>query len=186
MSASEVSDIAKAYKSVGISVYNANGEFQDVDKTLSQLSEKWADLSDAQRSYIAEKSAGVRQKNAFLILMEEYEAAMKLAEEAKNSEGFSDEVQAKYAESLTAKLNTLKSTGQEFWNNLLGGGEAKQVVDLFTDLLSIVNKIVDKFGAMPTLATLFGGSMLTKGGGRVKMFTLVTMPPKSLTVTCTN
>lgn len=117
--------------------------------------------------------------------MQEYEAAMKLAEEAKNSDGFSDEVQEKYAESLTAKLNTLKATGQELWNNLLGGGEAKQVVDLFSNLLSIVNNLVSTFGAMPTMSTLFGGSVLTRGGGKTKMF-VPTMPPKSLAVMCTS
>ena len=58
LSASEVSKIATAYKSVGISVYDANGNFQDIDITLSALADKWDTLTDAQRSYIAEQSAG--------------------------------------------------------------------------------------------------------------------------------
>ena len=52
LTASEVSKIAEAYKSVGINVYNANGEFQDIDITLSTLSKQWNSLNDAQRSYI--------------------------------------------------------------------------------------------------------------------------------------
>lgn len=46
------SDASKALSSIGISVYDENGEYQDFSKTLDQLSEKWNTLSKSQQSYV--------------------------------------------------------------------------------------------------------------------------------------
>ena len=172
LSASEVSDIAKAYKSVGINVYNANGEFQDIEVTMSSLAEKWDQLTDAERSYVAEKSAGTRQKNTFMVWMNEYKEIEKLAEAAANSDGFKDEVQAKWEESLTARLNTLKATGQETWGNILGGDEANATIEVLTKVLELLNLITEQAGLIPTIFAGITMTGLTKSGGRIKMLIL--------------
>lgn len=172
LSASEVSDIAKAYKSVGINVYNANGEFQDIEVTLGTLAEKWDSLTDAERSYIAEKSAGTRQKNTFMVWMQEYKEIEKLAQAAAESDGFMDEVQSKHEESLTARLNTLKATGQETWSNILGGDEANSVIAFLTQVLELLNKITEQAGLVPTIFAGISMAGLTKSGGRIKMLIL--------------
>ncbi len=187
LSADEVSKIAKAYKSVGISIYDANGEMRDIDDTLSELSKGWDSMTDATRSYIAEQSAGVRQKNTFLVMMDEYKEAMALAEEAANSAGFSDKVQEKFDSSLTAKMNTLKATSQELWNDIFSGDGMKSAVSGLTSLLKVLDGIVETVGLLPTILGAVGGYIGFKGGGRVKMFALIMfMPPKSLTVMCTS
>lgn len=49
VSAEERGQAAAALSSVGIDVYDENGEYQDFGKTLDELSAKWDDLTDAQR-----------------------------------------------------------------------------------------------------------------------------------------
>ena len=167
LSASEVSNIAKAYNSVGISVYNADGSFVDATETLGKLADVWDTLTDAQRSYIAEQSAGVRQKNTFLIMMDNYEEAMELANQAENSDGFAEGVQEKYADSMEAKLNTLKSTWQETMYGIFDGDEAKAIISFLTTLLSLFNKLagVKVVGALSIFSGIFGGVLSAKGGG---------------------
>mgnify|MGYP003300325528 CR=1 FL=1 len=172
LSASEVSDIAKAYKSVGINVYNANGEFQDIEVTMGSLAEKWDALTDAERSYIAEKSAGTRQKNTFMVWMNEYKEISKLAEEAANADGFKDEVQDKWEKSLTARINTLKATGQQIWSNVLGGDEANATIEVLTQVLELLNLITEQAGLIPTIFAGITMTGLTKSGGRIKMLIL--------------
>lgn len=46
------SNASKALSSIGISVYDENGDYQDFSKTLDQLSEKWNTLSKSQQSYV--------------------------------------------------------------------------------------------------------------------------------------
>lgn len=48
-----LSKASESLKKVGIDVYKANGEFQDLDITLGQLAEKWDSLSDAQQANIS-------------------------------------------------------------------------------------------------------------------------------------
>lgn len=49
VSAEERGQAAAALSSVGIDVYDENGEYQDFGKTLDELSAKWDTLTDAQR-----------------------------------------------------------------------------------------------------------------------------------------
>lgn len=58
VSAEERGQAAAALSSVGIDVYDENGEYQDFGKTLDELSAKWDTLTDAQRANIAEGMAG--------------------------------------------------------------------------------------------------------------------------------
>ncbi len=46
------SNASKAYSSIGISLYNKNGEYRDINDTLDDLSEKWDKLTDAERNYM--------------------------------------------------------------------------------------------------------------------------------------
>jgi hypothetical protein len=45
----EISKTDEAYASLGISIHNSKGEFQDLDKTLTSLSNIWETLTDVQR-----------------------------------------------------------------------------------------------------------------------------------------
>jgi hypothetical protein len=48
-SAEEISNASKAYSSLGINVRKSNGEFEDLDVTLTSLSKVWGSLSGQQR-----------------------------------------------------------------------------------------------------------------------------------------
>lgn len=58
VSEEERSNAAKAYKTIGIELYDQNGNYKDISETLTELASKWNTLTDAQRAYIAEQSAG--------------------------------------------------------------------------------------------------------------------------------
>ena len=58
---SNIEDISKAeeaYKSIGIQIREDEDTFRKVPDVLAELNTKWADLTDVQRSYISETSAG--------------------------------------------------------------------------------------------------------------------------------
>jgi len=56
----DISKTETAYRSLGINLRDQTDQFKEVPKVLDELYEKWGNLSNVQRSYIAEQSAGVR------------------------------------------------------------------------------------------------------------------------------
>ena len=57
----ELSNASKALHAVGIEVYNTDGSFRQLNVILSELKDKWNDLSDAQQANIAFNIAATRQ-----------------------------------------------------------------------------------------------------------------------------
>lgn len=154
------SNASKAYASVGISLYNDKGEYKDYTETLNELTEVWDDLSDAQRAYIAEQSAGTRGINVFNAMIETWQDAKELANSALEDTDFIDETQEKYMESMEAHLNTLKASFQEFWATLLDTGAINSLIDSIANLSVVLQGAAQGFSnvwaVIQPLLTLLG------------------------------
>ena len=146
VSADDRSNAAKALKSIGIDVYNANGEYQDFSVTLDQLSSKWDGLSDAAKAYVSEQMAGVRNLNVMTSIIETWQDAKSLASEATTDTDFIDETQQKHMESLEGRVEALKASLEEMWVNVLNTDVLQTGLSLLTQALEIVNKILDAIG----------------------------------------
>lgn len=142
------SNASKAFSSVGISLYNSKGEYKDINETLDELSAKWADLSDAQRNYVSEQAAGIRNINTFTALMDTWQDAKKLAADAENDSDFYESVQEKHMDSIEGKMARLSATSEDFWYNLFNSNMIKGGVDginllatAFDGLFKVIQKV---------------------------------------------
>ena len=95
-----VNDIEKALKTVGIATRSSTMEMRDLGDVLDDLSEKWVSLSSVEQNAIATAFAGTRQRNSFLILMEQYEEVKEATEVSANSMGTAEEKYLAYTESI--------------------------------------------------------------------------------------
>lgn len=159
--AEDVSNAEKAYKSVGVAIRDANGEFRKTSDILDDLYAKWDKLTSVQRSYIAEASAGNRNRSVFLTMMDRYDNQQELTETAYGADGFAEEVQAKYVQSIEAKINSLKATMADMWTGLISSDTIKFLADLANSLVQLLNigdgiviKIGLVIGLLPTLLGL--------------------------------
>lgn len=176
-SADDRSNAAKAYKEVaGIDLYDSNGQYKNLDETLTELAAKWDTLTDAQRNYIAEQSAGVRNINIFTTMMDNYAKSMDLANAAIEDTGFADSVQEKFIESLTGKINTLKSSVEEFWNTLISSDAIGMIVDAANILVNLATKLLKIFEGIGDTVNDTVGTITTFIG----LFTTFTVVSKSI------
>ncbi|AKA61481.1 tape measure protein [Bacillus phage Stahl] len=102
----------KVLNAVGIAVKDQAGEARKAEDIFGDLHKVWGDLTNAERQNIALKVAGTHQVNRFLVMMQNYDKALKSAKTAENSWGSAQRENAKYMESLQAKLNNLWSSLQ--------------------------------------------------------------------------
>ena len=159
----------KALKQLGITIRDDNtGALKSFSSIMDELGGKWKNLSDSTKYYLAEQLAGKNQMDIFIGMMDSYDSAMKLVNEAYDSQGTLMEMNGKYADSLQGKLNTLTSAQQELYQTFVNTDGFKSMIDGFTGIINGATAVIDKFGAIPTvIATATAGFLSFNNAGKL-------------------
>jgi TP901 family phage tail tape measure protein len=167
-------DAVGALNSVKVSVKDLAGNVRPVSDIMSDLAGKWSSLSDEQRQNTAVSVAGRFQLTRFLALMNNFSIAQSATATAVNSSGSAMKEQAKYANSLEARINRLDTAwnkftlamGKAFLTDSLVGG-----IETLNSLATTVAGFVNKFGALGTIFGIIGIAIV---GLNVKFKTFTT------------
>lgn len=100
----------KVLGSVGVSIKDINGNVRPVSDILKDLSVKWKNLTDEQKQNIGVTVAGTYQLSRFLALMSNFSTATKATETSLTSQGSAMRENEKYLNSLTAKIEKLRTS----------------------------------------------------------------------------
>lgn len=122
--------------------------FRDLSEVFSELSAKWEELSDVEKSEIGYLASATRQRAIFENLMRniadgtaENSRVQQLYNEALNGEGATLEANSKHVDSYTGKMNTMKGIWQEFASNLVESESIKGLMDMMISLLEVLDSI---------------------------------------------
>ena len=164
----DVNKVSTALRSAGINLNEYLSGAKGLDDIFIELAEKWDGLDIVQQRYIATMAAGSRQQSRFIAMMSDYKRTMELVDAANNANGASNEQYAKTLDSLETKLSRLKNAWDEFILGLANSDLIKKVVDLLTDALTTINKIISTLSGNNSTAkmliTFFGGFASFKMG----------------------
>lgn len=158
--------ITEIFEQLGVEMYE-NGQLKSGYDLLAGLAEKWDTLDNNSQKYIATTVAGTTQLNNFLALMNNFDHAVSATNTALESQGSAMRENDAYMESIQAKLSQLKSTFQDFANNVISSDLAKAVLDLANGLLQIANTDLGQIVTQIVLLTGlgWGATSLTKALG---------------------
>lgn len=142
----------KIEETAGISIIDDNGELKSTYKILDELYEKWNDLSSLEQSDLTNTLAGKNRANVFAALMQNWDKAREAFDVSANqSAGSAEKEMNKALNSIEAKINQLKATGQSISMDFLDSDSLKQALDIIIKLGSALDVVVQKVGASPTL-----------------------------------
>lgn len=136
-----LNDVEKVLNELGISLRDTNGQFRSSSEILSEVGNRWESFDTIQQHAIATAMAGTRQQEKFIVLMQNYETAMKYAETSTKSAGTAQEKFSNYTESVEGKLASLTSTFEELSMTVLHAEWIVTGVEMLTGLVSILNSI---------------------------------------------
>lgn len=156
----------------GVDIMEDETTFKSTYDIMDELAQKWQDLTDIQQASITELIAGKRQGNIVSSLMENFDIAREALQTSLDSEGSAMAEHEKWMESLEAKVLQLKAAWEELSQAFMNDSFLKGLVDTGTTVLSVITKIIDTFGTLPTLITAAAIAMSFKNIGRDKMFSL--------------
>lgn len=149
----DVNKVEAALGAVGIELRTTTGEFRSLEDVFNELGPKWDDLTTMQRQAIAQAAAGTRQQSRFLAIMQDWNRTIDITTMAEEAAGAAAAQYAKYAEGMTAAITNLESSWQSFVTSLTESEWIIDGINVATNLLSGVAKLIDNLGAaVPAIA----------------------------------
>lgn len=131
------------------------------------MSDKWQDLTDIQQASITELIAGKRQGNVMSALMSNWDIARNAVETSANSEGSAMTEYNKWLESMEGHLQSLRLAWENFSQTLMSSDTLINGIDILTDFVNVLQKLIDMFGTFPTLVGGFAAAMSFKNVGEL-------------------
>ena len=169
----EYKKIEKTFNDIGIAIKSSATDIRPLSDVLDDLHNKWSSLNSVQKNQIATESAGIRQKNIFLNMMERYDEILSNTEQATNSLGIAQSKQDIYMQSIQAHLNQFKASLEGLYSTLINSGSIKGIVDMASSAVNAFSKFSSIVGGIPALftATAVGiGLFSTKLNGIIGQF----------------
>ena len=151
---------------LGINVLDSNNNLRDMGEVIEEIGGKWANMTREQQVSLAQTIAGTRQYSRMMSLFDNWDMYEKTLNTSMNAQGTLQKQQDIYMDSMEAHLNTLTAQWEDLYDSILDENGLKTLIDGFTDVLTVITKIVDSIGGSGGLLALVGavgGSLLGKG-----------------------
>ena len=139
---------SEALKTVGISIFEQNGELKAMDKILDEMGNKWSQLSKDQQVALAQTVAGVRQYNQLMALMSNWDYFQENLMVARNSEGELERQAEIYAESWEAARNRVKAAAEDIYDSIINPDLFIQLDNTIVPVLSTIANLIDGMGGL--------------------------------------
>lgn len=157
-----LSNASASLHAIGVDVYNPDGSDRGIITVMSELKDKWDDLTDAQQAKIAFDVAATRQTSKFKSMLDAFTDSMSLAEEATTANGNAEANQEKYMESTAGRLQAIKTQMQDFWVNFYNSDTVNGVLDFVHSLTEGFTSLEKTLGPIPALLTAVFAAMTVK------------------------
>lgn len=144
------------YGEHGIALKGQDGQLRSLYDVLTDVSKQWGNLTDDEKRYFAQTQAGTNRQKELLALMGNFDTAAKATATALDSAGSAAKENDSAMESLDGKIRLLKSTFEDFANNVITSQFLGSIIDAGTALLDFAN---GKVGTTITQMVLFGGAI---------------------------
>lgn len=157
-----LSNASASLHAIGVDVYNPDGSDRGIITVMSELKDKWDDLTDAQQAKISYDVAATRQTSKFKSMLDAFTDSMSLAEEATTANGNAEANQEKHMESTAGKLQAIKTQMQDFWVNFYNSGTVNGVLEFVHSLTEGFTSLEKTLGPIPALLTAVFAAMTVK------------------------
>lgn len=153
--------------------------FKSTYQIMKELAGVWGELTDITQANILEQIGGKRNANVVSSMLENFNVAEDVVKTAANSAGSALKENEKYLNSINGKIAEFKATFEELSMTLIDSDFVKQVIELGTGLLDVLNvlaKVIDKVGGLNTVLYVTVGILATIKADAIKTFLVTTLP----------
>ena len=179
-SVSELRDELFALTGGKVDIQIDEDSFKSTYQIMKELSSVWNELTDISQANILELIGGKRNSNVVMSLLENFNVAEEVMENTANAAGSALEENEKYLNSIEGKISQFKATFQELSTTLIDSEFVKNIVELGTGLLNILNavaKVIDAVGGLNTVLGVTLGIVVAINSKSIASFLLNLIKP---------
>lgn len=143
-----INDVEKVLNAIGIQIRSTSTEMRGFDEVLDDLAEKWDNLNDVEQNAVATAMAGVRQRNQFLALMQNYDQYRESLESSRASSGTADEKYAAVMDSIATSMQRIQTAWESFTQKLQASEFVKGFFKAIAGVVENIDKILPNIVAM--------------------------------------
>ena len=149
-------------------------KFRDYYDILEDISKVYDELEQTEQADLLETLFGKNRGNQGAAVIQAFQSGQvqKAYEATLNAQNSAYEEQAKWMESLEAKTQQFEAAFQSLSQTVLDSNFLKGLVDVGTDVINVLDWIIDKIGVLGATGLIGGGILAGKNIGRPKMFGL--------------
>lgn len=145
----------------GVDIMKSATEYKDVYDILSEISEKYDELTDISQASLVEMMFGKMQGNLGSAILRNFSTAKNIFEEltAGMAEGSAAKEYDTFVDSVEGKANKLAATLSETSVVFLDPETLKAGYDFLTNILEVINGIAGALGGLKTVAAVAMGAL---------------------------
>ena len=141
---------------MGFNVLDANGQLRDMGAVIEEIGGKWQTLSREQQIALSQVMAGTRQYNNLLSLFDNWDMYQRALNTSLEATGTLTAQNDKYLQGTEAHLNQLQTAAEGLYSSIFKSDEINPVIDGLTQIVTLIDELVQSLGGMPGLLSLVG------------------------------
>ena len=131
---------------LGFSVLDATGRLRQTEEVMTEIGERWGTLTKEQQIYLAQTMGGQRQVNQLMALFDNWTTYSELLNVSLEAEGTLAQKNARYMDSLEAKMEQFGAAGERVKNSLINEDTLKGTYEVLTTLTDLLGSFIDGIG----------------------------------------
>lgn len=135
-------ELSEAFGKIGISIQDTDGGLRSTYEILSDYAKIFPTLTEEQRQYYGELSAGKRQVNVFNAIVDEMAVVDNAISQSIDSVGAAERENEIYRQSIQGLKNEFDNQFQMLANEVISSDWIKDLISAGTDFLEVLTNIV--------------------------------------------
>ena len=142
--ATTATTVSKALSSIGVALFDVNGQMRNLDEVLLEVGNKWSGLDNNTKRYLTTVLAGTRQQTRLMAVFENWGKTLEFIEASEESEGSTIAQNAKTYDTVAYSLEKLNNAYEEFIVSLGSNQLLKDLIDTLTGLIRFASSDAGK------------------------------------------
>ena len=155
-------DVSGALESIGVKVFDTNGQLRGTGDIVEDLGNKWASLDKNTQSAIAQVVAGKRQYTQLFSLFGQWDMYKKTMQEITTAQGELNKQNAIYQDSLEAARNRTAAKKEDLYATLINDESLIDIVEGFGTFIEVIDESIEALGGIGPVLLSISGIMMQK------------------------
>lgn len=171
--ATSANAVAKALNSMGVALFDSTNQMRDLDDVLIEVGNKWKDLDNNTKRYLATTLAGTRQQTRLMAVFENWDKTLGFIEDSAESEGATLAQNAKTYETVQYSLEKMNNAYEKLMTSFGSNSVLRTFLGLITEVINILSTPIGH-------ATMLGGGIALLVGNFKEITTTVAKAEKAI------